>query len=121
MTTLRAFPGLLSRATLVLALVCVGVAFAATSLSLQVPAGSTTVELAADAIRIDASDPVIVHLVSAEGTISGEVELLPGCRSADVTVTILGSPDVVIFDGPVTGPSKFEHFFVVHETGRGEN
>ncbi len=120
MTTLRALPGLITRMTLVLALVCVGVVFAATSLTIQAPAGVTTVPFEAVQVRIEASDPVIVNLQSSDGVITGLVEPAPGSRSADVTVTILGSPNIVIFHGKVTGPSRIEHFFVTQETGRGE-
>lgn len=120
MTTLRAFPGLISRMTVVLALVCVGVAFAAMSMTIQAPEGVTTVNFGSVRVQIEASAPVVVNLQSTDGVITGVVEPAAGSRSADVTVTLLGSPNIIIFDGKVTGPSRIEHFFVTQETGRGE-
>lgn len=116
--TLRGFTG---RLAMVLVLISVGIAVAATTLKVAVPAGVTTVGIDQFTVRIDASDPVIVSLYSFDGTITGQVEPAPGSRSAEVTVTVLGSPNVVIFDGRVTGPSIIDRFLVIQETGRGEN
>lgn len=121
MTTLRAFPGLISRMTIVLALVCAGVVFAANSMTIEAPSGVTTVDFAAVQVRIEASGPVIVNLRSTDGVLTGFVEPAPGSWPADVTVTILGSPNIVIFHGRVGVPSRIEHFFVTQETGRGES
>lgn len=97
-----------------------GVGLAATSLKIMVPAGSTTVELDGMQVQIDSTEPVVVQLYVADGSIVGQVDPAPGVRAADVTLTVLGTPSVVIFSGKVTSITHIEQYFFTQETGRGE-
>lgn len=114
---LRAF---LLPAVVLAAVVGASVGVAATTLKMTVPAGSTTVEIDGMQVQIDTTESVIVQLYVQDGSIVGAVETAPGVRSAEVTLTVLGSPSVVIFSGKVTSVTHIERYFFTQETGRGE-
>lgn len=108
----------LATAALVLLILALPVT-AAQMLKVQVDAGVTEVLFADQTVRIETTAPVVVYLEYSDGEVGGSVEPAPGVRTATVTITVLGPPDDVIFDGRVTHPIFFQAI-LPEETGRGE-
>ena len=93
---------------------------AAETVQFAIEAGTTEVEVDGLDIRIEASAPVVVILTVDGEQVEGVVRTAEGTRSATVTITILGSPDRVIFRGRVSGEEIFREAVPHQETGQGE-
>lgn len=92
---------------------------AATTLQFVVEPGTTVVQIEGQSVRIETTAAVVVSLTSVDGEIAGSVQPAPGVRASDVTITVLGPPDEIIFRGRVSAPVYFEEL-IPTETGRGE-
>lgn len=93
---------------------------AAQTIQIAVEAGTTEVALGDQQIRIEASAAVVVTLTMNGDVIEGMIRTASGTRSATVTITVLGSPDRVIFRGRISGEQIFREYMPHQETGQGE-
>ena len=92
---------------------------ASTTLSIQVPPGSTELDFFGDTVLVETTDFVIVHLSKVDGQVTGRVDPAPGTASARVKITLVDDPDRIIFEGRVVTPIYFSDY-LPQETGRGE-
>ena len=92
---------------------------AANPIQLEFEPGTTEVELEGHQIRIETTGSIIVFFYIDGDVIEGEVENAPGTRSSTVTITVVGDPDRVIFQGRVVDAKEFRDY-IPHETGQGE-
>lgn len=109
--------------TLLLALTLVVATSALTgaleTLSLYVAPGTTEFEYQGFDVRVETTGEIIVHLTVEHGEVVGQVDAMPGTRSATVTITVIADPERIIFEGKVVAPSWFADY-LPQETGRGE-
>ena len=120
MLTRRCIQNQLLRLGIVLLVFGVGVGVAATTLKIAVQPGVTLLQVEGIDIEVETTASVVVYLSVVDGEVSGSVEPAPGVRSSTVTITVLGSPETVIYKGRVTSPVDFTEYIFTQETGRGE-
>lgn len=116
----RAVLSLTSLLLLLPFLLTVAPAHAMESVQIALEAGTTDLEVGGKQIRIETTGAVEVTLRVDGDVVEGSVRSAPGTRSATVTITVLGSPDRVIFRGRIRGEQIFREYLPHQETGQGE-
>ena len=96
----------------------VGPVEAVNTLKLQLEPGSHELNIDGNELVIETNRPLVVQLHARDGLIRGVLEAV-GAAEATVRITLLGPPDVVIFDGQVQDPVDFDSSNA-DETGHAE-
>jgi hypothetical protein len=106
---LRAWMAGLALALALLVGAALGPVEAANVYKLTLPAGTHELVIGGEELVVWTSDDVVVDLSAARGLIHGIIEAAESSVSVRVTITLIGPPDTVIYDGRVEDvPVEFE-------------